>query len=93
MVLNPVTISRSEKEQILIEPSINSVRINIKIKQQDHMERIIAKRFASFMMQRAEKFAIMRRKALPVSCYTVETEGHTYALMTASLFYLFVSGL
>eukprot|EP01138_Halocafeteria_seosinensis_P016358 gb/GECG01016689.1/.p1 GENE.gb/GECG01016689.1/~~gb/GECG01016689.1/.p1 ORF type:complete len:172 (+),score=16.80 gb/GECG01016689.1/:1-516(+) len=69
VLLNPLTVARNEKEKVLIEPSINSVRINIKIKQSDHMERIIARRFASFMMQRAEKFAVMRRK--PIQGYDI----------------------
>lgn len=33
VLLNPVTISRSDKEKVLIEPSINSVRVSISIKQ------------------------------------------------------------
>ena len=33
MLLNPVVISRNEKERVLIEPSINSIRVSIAIKQ------------------------------------------------------------
>lgn len=33
LLLNPVTICRNEKERILIEPSVNSVRVSIMIKQ------------------------------------------------------------
>ena len=33
LLLNPVIISRNEKESVLIEPSINSIRISIAIKQ------------------------------------------------------------
>ena len=33
LLLNPVMISRNEKERVLIEPSINSIRVSIAIKQ------------------------------------------------------------
>lgn len=33
LLLNPVTIYRNEKERIFIEPSVNSVRVSILIKQ------------------------------------------------------------
>ena len=33
MLLNPVVISRNEKERVLVEPSINSIRVSIAIKQ------------------------------------------------------------
>ena len=33
LLLNPVIISRNEKERVLIEPSINSIRVSIAIKQ------------------------------------------------------------
>eukprot|EP01040_Poterioochromonas_malhamensis_P001699 gene1697-1802_t len=64
LILNPVTISRTEVEKCFIEPSINSVRISIKIKQQDEIEQILCKKFTSFLMQRSEQFLVMRRKAL-----------------------------
>jgi actin related protein 2/3 complex subunit 4 len=62
--MNPLTISRNEKECCLIEPSINSVRISIKIKQADELEMILCKKFARFLQQRAEQFVILRRRAL-----------------------------
>ena len=36
MMLNPVVISRNEKERVLVEPSINSIRVSIAIKQGSH---------------------------------------------------------
>jgi actin related protein 2/3 complex subunit 4 len=51
----------------LIEPSINSVRVSIKIKQADEIEEILCHKFTRFLMQRAEQFVIMRRKATDVS--------------------------
>mmetsp|Transcript_34113 Transcript_34113/g.58614 ORF Transcript_34113/g.58614 Transcript_34113/m.58614 type:complete len:170 (-) Transcript_34113:130-639(-) len=63
LILNQVIVSRSENETCLIEPSINSVRVSIKIKQADEIEEILCHKFTRFLMQRAEQFIIMRRKA------------------------------
>ncbi|KAI8853498.1 actin-related protein 2/3 complex subunit 4-like protein [Chytridium lagenaria] len=60
-----VVISRNENEQIYIEGSINSVRISIKIKQADEIEKILAHKFTRFLMMRAENFVILRRKPIP----------------------------
>ena len=43
LILNPVTISRNADEKCLIEPSINSVRVSVCIKQADEMEEILCK--------------------------------------------------
>lgn len=64
LLLNPVIISRNEKERVLIEPSINSVRISIAIKQADEIERLLCHKFTNFMMRRAESFVILRRKKI-----------------------------
>lgn len=61
-----MVISRSEKERVLIEGSINSIRISIAIKQSDEIEKILCHKFANFMMQRAENFYILRRKPVEV---------------------------
>ncbi|KAJ3217498.1 Actin- protein 2/3 complex subunit 4 [Dinochytrium kinnereticum] len=77
-LLTPVVISRNENEQIYIEGSINSVRISIKIKQADEIERILAHKFTRFLMQRAENFVILRRK--PIAGYDISfliTNFHT----------------
>ena len=66
VLLNPLTISRNENERVLIEASVNSVRISIKIKQADEIERILCHKFTRFMMQRAESFIVLRRKPVPV---------------------------
>ena len=66
LLMNPVVISRNPKEKILIEGSINSVRISLKIKQIDDIEQILCKRFVRFMTQRAESFVILRRKPIQV---------------------------
>jgi actin related protein 2/3 complex subunit 4 len=63
-LLNPLIISRNDNERVLIEPSINSVRISIKIKQADEIEHILVHKFTRFLTQRAEAFFILRRKAV-----------------------------
>ncbi|XP_067934111.1 actin-related protein 2/3 complex subunit 4-like [Watersipora subatra] len=62
LLLTPVTISRNEREKVLIEGSVNSIRVSIAIKQADDIERILCHKFTNFMMQRAENFTILRRK-------------------------------
>lgn len=66
VLLNPLTVSRNENERVLIEPSINSVRISIKIKQADEIENILVHKFTRFLTQRAEAFFILRRKPIKV---------------------------
>lgn len=67
MLLNPVIVARTDNERVLIEPAINSVRVSIKIKQQDEIESILCHKFTRFLMQRSEQFVIMRRKAVEVN--------------------------
>ena len=43
LLLNPVIISRNEKERVLIEPSINSIRVSIAIKQADEIEKLLVR--------------------------------------------------
>jgi len=69
LLLTPVVISRNEKERVLIEGSVNSLRISIAIKQADEIENILCHKFTNFMMQRAEHFTIMRRK--PIQGYDI----------------------
>ena len=66
VILNPVVISRNENEKVLIESSINSVRISISIKQADDIEHILCNKFTRFLMMRAENFVILRRKPVKV---------------------------
>jgi hypothetical protein len=67
--MNPLIISRNENEQVLIETSVNSVRISIKIKQADDIETILCHKFSRFMMMRADNFVILRRKPMEVSSW------------------------
>jgi actin related protein 2/3 complex subunit 4 len=66
VLLNPITIARNEHERVLIEPSINSIRISIKIKQADDNEILLVHKFTRFLSQRAEQFVILRRKPVKV---------------------------
>ncbi|KAI9022552.1 hypothetical protein DFJ74DRAFT_669943 [Hyaloraphidium curvatum] len=65
VLLTPVVINRTETERVLVEGSINSLRISIKIKQADEIERVLCHKFTRFLMQRAENFVILRRKPVP----------------------------
>eukprot|EP00461_Guttulinopsis_vulgaris_P000174 UN00174 len=69
LILNPVVLARDQNQQVLIEPSINSTRISIKIKQIDNLETILVDRFTRALMLRAEEFMILRRK--PVDGYSI----------------------
>ena len=66
VLLNPLTVSRNENERVLIEPSINSARVSIRIKQADEIENILVHKFTRFLTQRAEAFFILRRKPMKV---------------------------
>ncbi len=66
VLLTPLVIARNENEKVLIEPSVNSVRISIKIKQADEIETILVHKFTRFLTQRAEAFFILRRKPIKV---------------------------
>ncbi|KAK2158023.1 hypothetical protein LSH36_178g00015 [Paralvinella palmiformis] len=78
LLLTPVYISRNEKERVLIEGSVNALRISIAVKQADDLEKILCHKFMRFMMMRAENFFILRRK--PIEGYDISflvTNFHT----------------
>eukprot|EP00494_Astrolonche_serrata_P034089 UN34358 len=68
-LMTPVVLSFKKEEQVKIEPSINSVRISIRIKQLDELDRVLVDRYARFLMLRAEHFQILRRK--PIDGYDI----------------------
>lgn len=71
---------------MLIEPSINSVRVSVRIKQADELERLLAGKFSRFLMQRAEAFIILRRR--PVEGFDISfliTNVHTEGMIKARL--------
>ena len=55
-------ICKSDTEACLIEGSINSVRISIKIKKSMEIEQLITKMLDRFMSLRADRFEIFRKK-------------------------------
>jgi len=69
LLLNQMKISRNENECCLIEPSINSIRVSVCIKQADEIEEILCHKFTNFLMMRAEQFVVLRRK--PVEGYDI----------------------
>ena len=69
LIGHPITIARSNLEKVLIETSINSSRISIKIKQADDVEEVLVKMFTRFIAQRADQFRIVRRK--PIEGYDI----------------------
>ncbi|KAK5065171.1 Actin- protein 2/3 complex subunit 4 [Exophiala bonariae] len=86
VLLNPLTVARNENEKVLIEPSINSVRVSIRIKQADEIENILVHKFTRFLTQRAESFFILRRK--PVKGYDISfliTNTHTEEMLKHKL--------
>lgn len=78
LLLAPLCIARNEKEKVLVEGSINSVRVSISVKQADEIEKILCHKFMRFMMLRAENFFVLRRK--PIKGYDISfliTNFHT----------------
>ena len=55
-------ITRSEEEKVEIESSINSVRVNIAIKKHAEIETLIVGIYTKFLMNRADKFNLLRKK-------------------------------
>lgn len=80
VLLNPLVVSRNENERVFIEPSINSVRISLRIKQADEIEHILVHKFTRFLTQRAESFFILRRKAVKV-CHMSPLNNSQSALL------------
>lgn len=86
LILNPMVIARNENERILIEASVNSVRISIKIKQADEIEQILVHKFTRFLEARAENFFILRR--VPLKGYDISflvTNFHTEEMLKNKL--------
>jgi actin related protein 2/3 complex subunit 4 len=65
LVLPPVEVTRNDNERVLIERSINSARVSVKVKQADELEEILCRQFTRFLTQRAEAFKVLRRVPVP----------------------------
>ncbi len=77
---NPVVLCKNEEEKIEIEPSINSVRINILIKKHSDVEDLLVDIYANYLMNRADKLNILRKK--PKDGYDVSFLITNYHLET-----------
>ena len=62
LLLKPIIISRNEDENVEIEPTINSVRVNIVIKKHADIEGLLMDIYSNFIMNRADKMEIYRKK-------------------------------
>ncbi|CAI5446037.1 unnamed protein product [Caenorhabditis angaria] len=86
LLMTPVVVARNKQEKVLIEPSVNSVRISIAIKQSDEIEKILCHKFTRFMCQRADNFFVLRRKPLPgYDISFLITASHTEAMFKHKL--------
>ncbi len=65
LVNNPVVICKNEDDRIEIEPSINSCKINILLKKYSDLENLLTNIFSIYLMNRADKLNILRKKAKP----------------------------
>ena len=86
LLLQPIPICRSEREAGFFEPSINSVRVSVRIKQADDLERLLVAKFSRFLCARAEQFVILRRR--PIDGYDISfliTHAHLERMVKARL--------
>lgn len=71
---------------MLIEGSINSCRVSIKVKQADELEELLARKLLRFLAQRAEDFRVLRR--VPVAGFDISfliTHAHCEEMVKARL--------
>ncbi|KAH0543206.1 Arp complex subunit [Glutinoglossum americanum] len=88
VLLKPLTIARNENERVLIEPSVNSVRVSIKIKQADEIEHILVHKFTRFLTQRAEAFFLWHQEVDDDKGYDISfliTNFHTEEMLKHKL--------
>lgn len=69
LVNKPIVITRSEDEKVLVESSINSVRVSVCIKKHSDLEKLMVSIYTKFLMNRANKLNILRKK--PVKDYDI----------------------
>ena len=94
VIAKPIIISRSATEKVMIETSINSVRVSIHVKQIDDVDRLLAKMFMRFLAQRADSFRVLRRKPVPgYDLSFLVTNIHTEEMVIAKLIEFIVSFL
>ena len=64
LILPEELLTRSEFEKVLIEPSINSCRVSIRVKTHEALDSVLVDRFSHYMMRRAVEYIIIRKKAI-----------------------------
>ena len=69
LLMNPMTVARTENERCLIEPSINSVRVSIKIKQVFHLT-LSSLNFTSLHLSKSFNYALLN----------LQLSSHTFSL-------------
>ena len=62
LVNNPIILCRNEDEKIEIEPSYNSVRINIVSKKHGDLDALIIDIYTQYLMARTDKLNVFRKK-------------------------------
>lgn len=62
LLMKPITICRNEDEKVEVEPSINSVRINIVIKKHASLEELLMNIYSKYLMNRADRLNIFKKK-------------------------------
>ena len=62
LLMKPITVCRNEEEKIEIEPSINSVRINIVVKKHANLEELLMNIYSKYLMNRADRLNIFKKK-------------------------------
>jgi len=72
LVNNPIILCRNEDEKIEIEPSYNSVRINIVSKKHGDLDALIIDIYTQYLMARTDKLNVFRKK---------EKEGYDISLL------------
>ena len=80
MLMKPIIICRNEEEKIEIEPSINSVRINVVVKKHANLEELLMNIYSKFLMNRADRLNIFKKK--PKDGYDVSFLITNYHLET-----------
>ena len=76
-LLTPMVILRNPQEGVKIEATVNSVRVSVKVDTHDSLEVMLLQKLHKFLVTRAERFLILRRKPIPVSL------GHCTTLVCA----------
>ena len=58
-------VTRNEHEECLVETSVNSTRVSLRLRQVEPLDALLVRKFARFLAQRAEAFGVLRREPLP----------------------------